>query len=209
MNHYWGRVYLYCYPMQPCLIGPVDCISRAKIALSSMMRRLWGEHVAWTRATVSSLVFKLPDADVVVARLLLTATDMGDALQPFYGDKVARKYSELLAEHIALAGNLVDARLEGDAGKIAAIEKKWFHNGNEIAMFLSRVNPYLPADEFREIFEEHLMLIKQGIISMLNKDFQTNMNAFDIMALEALEMADIMSGAIIKQFPYRFMSING
>ncbi|MFJ7936879.1 acetylglutamate kinase [Sporosarcina sp. NPDC096371] len=173
------------------------------------MRRLWGEHTAWTRATVSSLVYSLPDADFVVARLLRAATDMGGALRPFYSDGVAKKYGRLLTEHITLAGDLINATLTGNEEKATAIEKKWFRNGTKIALFLNSVNPYISAVEFQEMFDEHMMLIKQGMSSMIAKDFKASVNLFDLMEMEALEMADMISDAIIMQFPYKFMSVYG
>ena len=209
MNHYWGRVYLYCYPMQPCLIGPLDCVNKVEAALRSTMRRLWGEHTAWTRATISSLVYALPDANVVVARLLRTATDMGGALRPFYGDEIAKGYGQLLKEHITLAGDLINATLIGNVEKVAVKEKNWFRNGTEIALFLNSINPYISAVEFQEMFDEHLMLIKQGMISMLDKDFKASVDLFDLMEIDVLEMADMISYAIVKQFPYKFMSVYG
>ena len=69
-----------------------SCLSKAEVDLKSQMRRLWGEHVAWIRMTISRLVLDLPDASFVVARLLKTATDMGDSLRPFYGNQVGDAY---------------------------------------------------------------------------------------------------------------------
>ncbi|WP_203249205.1 hypothetical protein [Sporosarcina beigongshangi] len=209
MNHYWGRVYLYCYPMQPCLIGPLDCVNKAEAALRSTMRRLWGEHITWTRATVSSLVFSLPDVSFVMARLLRSAMDLGGTLRPFYGEEVAKRYSQLLTRYITLVGDFINATLVGNVEKAEVIEKNWFRNGTEITLFLSNINPYLTAVEFQEMFDEQLMLIKQGMMSMLGKDLKASVDLFDLMEIGALEMADMLSNAIIKQFPYKFMSVYG
>ena len=46
--------------------------------------------------TVSSLVYKTPDASFVVARLLQNTKDMGAAIRPYYGNAVAQMYSQLL-----------------------------------------------------------------------------------------------------------------
>ncbi len=208
MNPYWGRVYFYCYPMQPCLIGPVDCISKAEVELRSTMRRLWGEHVAWTRATVSSLIFNLPDAGFVVARLLQTAKDMGHSLRPYYGDELAQMYDQLLTEHITLTGDLVKVTLEGNMENREEIEKKWFRNGDKIAEFLGIINPYLSVEDFRKMFVEHLMLIILGMDSMLTKDFKASVDVFDKIEIGALEVAEVITDAIIKHFPYKFMAIN-
>lgn len=198
MNNCWGIV---CwYPIQPC-----NCISKATIELGNLFRRLWSEHVAWTRGTVSGLVFDTPDASFVVARLLQNTRDMGDAIRPYYGVTAAQKYSQLLKEHITLAGDLVEATAEGNTEKAADIEKDWFQNGDEIVMFWNSINPYLSLDDFRKMFYEHLSLIKQGMVSMFNKDFKTGVEIFDKMETEALEMADMITKAIVKQFPYRFI----
>ena len=88
---------------------------------------------------------------------------------------------------------------------MAEIEKKWFHNGDEIATFWSgAINPYLSLEDFRKMFYEHLMLIKQGMVSMFNSDFKVGVEVFDKMETEALKMVDMITSAIVKQFPYMF-----
>ena len=49
------------------------------------------------------------------------------------------------------------------------------------------------------------MLIKQGMVSMFNNDFKTSVAVFDKMETEALDMADMITNAIVKQFPYMFI----
>jgi hypothetical protein len=73
LNPYLGNDFYY--PMQRY---QTFCLSKEKVDLKRQMRRPFGEHVAWIRMTISSLVLDLPDASFVVARLLKTATDMGD-----------------------------------------------------------------------------------------------------------------------------------
>ena len=89
------------------------------------------------------IVFGLPDLPVVQERLLRNATDLGNCLRPFYGDKIADRYAELIKEHLVLAAELVTAAAKGDAKKAAEKEKQWYRNADEIAEFLSSINPYL------------------------------------------------------------------
>ena len=49
------------------------------------MRKLWEDHVTWTRLAVISLVAGTPDTEATVARLLQNQTDIGNAIKPFYG----------------------------------------------------------------------------------------------------------------------------
>ena len=200
MNPYWGN--FYYYTMQPL---PRYCISKKEVDLKSQMRRLWGEHVAWIRATITSLVFDLPDASFVVNRLLKTATDMGNSLRPFYGNQVGDAYGQLLREHITLAGDLIKAAKEGNTEKAKEIENSWYRNGDEISVFLNHINPYISLPEFKKMFHEHLDMSKQQVVSMMNKDFAADIAVSDMMLTEGLEIAHIISGAIILQFPSIFI----
>lgn len=55
------------------------------------------------------------------------------------------------------------------------------------------------------MFYRHLSLIKQGMVSMFSKDFKANIDAFDEMEKEALELTVMLTNAIIMQFPYQFV----
>jgi hypothetical protein len=131
-----------------------------------------------------------------VARLLKTATDMGDSLRPFYGNQVGGAYGKLLKEHITLAGDLI---------KAAKIERSWYRNGDEISVFLNSINPYISLPEFKKMFHEHLDMSKHEVVSMMNKDFAAVVAVSDMMLTEGLAMADVISGAIIQQYPWLFI----
>ena len=59
------------------------CISKTEADYLAMNRLLWMEHVNWTRMTIISIVFQLPDLPFVQQRLLQNATDLGNCLRPF------------------------------------------------------------------------------------------------------------------------------
>ncbi|MCZ2258180.1 hypothetical protein [Sporosarcina sp. G11-34] len=179
-------------------------ISKAEFDYISMNRLLWLEHVNWTRMTIISIVFGLPDLEFVQERLLRNATDLGNCLRPFYGDQIADKYAELIKEHLVLAAELVTAAVKGDSKTAAEKEKQWYRNADDIAEFLSNINPYLGKEEVTKMFYTHLALTKQEAVYMIQKNFTADIEVFDKIEAQALEMADMISKAIIIQFPYRF-----
>jgi hypothetical protein len=181
-----------------------SCISEKEVRLKSSMRLVWEQHVYWTRMTIISLAFNLPDVDFVTARLLRNATDMGDLLRPFYGNRIAAKFSSLIREHLVIAAELVKAAKAGDQKAVAAAERRWYANGEEIADFLSTINPYISEKEFKEMFFEHLALTKSEAVFILQKDFKSSIAVFDKIEAEALQMADTITVAIVKQFPKKF-----
>ncbi|WP_230203604.1 LysM peptidoglycan-binding domain-containing protein [Bacillus massiliigorillae] len=180
------------------------CMSESEYELRSDMRSLWEQHVAWTRMAIMSLVFNLPDVNVVLTRLLQNAPDMGDSLRPFYGKRNAKKYSELIKEHLLIAADLVKVAIAGNTQEVERLEKKWYANGDDIVQFLSSINPNFPKEEFRKMFYEHLALTKAEAVAMITKDYKTSVELYNKIEAEALEMADEISDAIVKQFPRKF-----
>lgn len=193
----------YAWPnMAPAHGGPqMICLTKAQIEFKNHMRLLWEQHVAWTRMAIISLVFGLPDTDVVLARLLQNPPDMGNALKPFYGESIANAFSNLIKEHLVIAVDLVKAAKAGDTNAAAAAEKRWYANADQIVDFLAHINPYFPKDEFRKMFYDHLALTKAEAVTMLNKDYKTSVQLYDRIEREALMMADMISNAILIQFP--------
>ncbi|TCP70726.1 acetylglutamate kinase [Baia soyae] len=175
-----------------------------RMDLSNKMRSLWEQHVAWTRMTIISLLFDLPDTKFVTTRLLRNAHDMGDMLESLYGEKVARRFSELIREHLVLAADLVKAAKAGDKLDVAIAERKWYANADEIATFLKKILPPLSKNEFKRMLHSHLALIKAEVEAILRKDYQTSIQLYDRIEQEALMMADQMTAAIEKQFPQIF-----
>lgn len=183
-----------------------DCVSQAAVDLISDNRSLWEEHVAWTRMTIISLTFQLPDIEFVIARLLQNATDMGEMLRPLYGETAANTYATLIKEHLLFAADLVKAAIAGDEQAAMIAEQKWYANADEIAVFLSSINRFLPEEKVREMFYRHLDLTKQEAVFMINMEHQKDIEVYDQIEKQAREMADTISNAMIKLYTNRFSS---
>lgn len=200
----------YTAPVRYILDNAVEsqgryCISKAEVDFINMNRLLWMEHVNWTRMTIISIVFSLPDLSFVQERLLRNATDLGNCLRPFYGDKVADHYTVLIKEHLLLAAELVTAATKGEAQKATEAEKQWYRNADDIAKFLSGINPYLGIEEVKQMFYMHLALTKNEAVYMIQKNYKADVEVFDKIEEQALEMSDMIAEAIVRQFPGMFM----
>jgi hypothetical protein len=72
-------------------------------SLKAALRRLWADHVVWTRQYVIAAVAETPDAQAAAARLLKNQEDIGNAVVPFYGEEAGAGLTQLLKEHIQIA----------------------------------------------------------------------------------------------------------
>jgi hypothetical protein len=180
-------------------------ISQKELALRQDMRKLWEDHVTWTRLAVISLTTDAPDTQATVARLLRNQADIGRAIQPFYGKAASAKLTALLREHILIAADLIGAARKGDAEAVASEQARWKANADQIAAFLAAANPdswKLP--EMRAMMREHLRLTTNEVVARLQQRWSADVRAYDRIHVQILHMADMLSDGLVAQFPARF-----
>jgi hypothetical protein len=175
------------------------------VAFHDEMRRLWEDHVTWTRLAIISLTTDAPDTEATVGRLLENQTDIGDAIKPFYGETAGQELTHLLRDHILIAADLIAAAMAGDETAVAEAQSRWAANADEIAAFLAGANPrFWDLDEMKAMLHEHLRLTTDESLARLQGDWAADVAAYDEIHLQALGMADMLSSGIVKQFPGRF-----
>lgn len=178
----------------------MKCINRTQLEIINKFRSLWEQHIAWTRMAITSLVFDTPDQEQVIARLLRNPIDLANALKIFYRGNFPQKFSVLLTEHLQLAAELINAQKAGNFDEAEAIRNRWYKNSEEISLLLASVNPYWKYREWRRMFFSHLGLVEAQADTMLNTRYQESIDYYDLSEQEILEMADMMSFGIIRQF---------
>lgn len=185
--------------------APAPCITNMSICdFRVANRKLWTDHVTWTRMFIVSDLAGLKDTTYVVNRLLRNQQDIGNSIKPFYGEEAGNKLTSLLKQHILLAANLVKYAKEGNSAQLAVEEKKWYANADEIATFLSTANPNIPKKEITDMLYKHLRVTKQEVVYRLNENYAEDIAAYDTIFEDILNMSDVIAYAIVKQFPDKF-----
>jgi len=176
-----------------------------QVNLRQAMRKLWEDHITWTRLVIVSTAAGLPDLDATTQRLLQNQADIGNAIKPFYGDTAGTKLTALLREHIIGAANILDAAKANDQGKLAAAKTAWYANADEIAAFLSAANPSAwPSSATQPMMKEHLDLTLTEAVDQLQGHYPESVADYDKVHDAILKMADTLSSGIIQQFPKQF-----
>ncbi|HXV57880.1 MAG TPA: hypothetical protein VD704_08430 [Gaiellaceae bacterium] len=180
-------------------------ISRAELDFRNDMRRLWEDHVTWTRLAIISLTTDSPDTGATVGRLLENQVDIGNAIKPFYGEDAGQELTRLLRDHILIAADLIAAARAGDGPAVAEAQARWEANADELAALLSSANPrHWKLADVRAMLGAHLALTTDEVLARLGGDWEADVAAYDQIHLQALEMADTLAVGIVKQFPRRF-----
>ena len=180
-------------------------LSAKAVTLRTEMRKLWEDHVTWTRLAIISLETGTPDTNATVARLLRNQTDIGNAIKPYYGSAAGTALTAQLRTHILVAADLISAAKAGDQTKLADAQVRWTANADQIAATLNSVNPrYWKLGTMKAEMHMHLKLTTDEAVARLNGDWNADVAAYDKVVDHILHMSDMLTDGIVKQFPARF-----
>jgi hypothetical protein len=180
-------------------------ISKSEFVLRQEMRRLWEDHITWTRLAIISLTTDSPDTEATVGRLLKNQTDIGDAVKPFYGEAAGNELTRQLRLHILIAADVVAAARAGDQAELADAQARWLANADDIAAVLNSVNPkHWELATMKAEMHKHLDLTTQEAVARLQGNWSADVAAYDQIHEHILHMSDLLSSGLVKQFPQRF-----
>jgi predicted component of type VI protein secretion system len=180
-------------------------ITKKELALRQDMRKLWEDHVTWTRLAVISLTTDTPDTRAAVGRLLRNQTDIGNAIKPYYGAAAGRQLTAFLREHILIAADLIAVARKGDQASVATQQARWTANADQIATLLSKANPRSwKLGPMKAMMRDHLRLTTNEVVARLQGTWAADVRAYDRIHLQILHMSDMLSDGLVEQFPNRF-----
>jgi hypothetical protein len=179
--------------------------SAKAVALRTDLRKLWEDHITWTRLAIISLEAGTPDTTATVERLLRNQTDLGNAIKPYYGKAAGSELTRQLKAHILIAADVIAAAKAGDQEKLVVAQAKWVANADQIAAVLNSVNPrYWKLAGLKAEMHMHLKLTTAEAVARLQGNWTADVAAYDKVHDHILHMSDLLSDGIVEQFPARF-----
>ena len=192
------------------LLLPNVTYAHSKSSFHDAMRRLWSDHVAYTRLFIVAAAANSPDKDATTQRLLQNQADIGNAVGEFYGRDAGNKLTALLKEHILIAANIVTAAKAGDDAKVTSENKRWRDNATDIARFLHGANPkHWPEATLEKAMFMHLDQTLSEASNELKGNHEASLEDYDQAMTHMLMVADTLSDGIAAQFPAKFSSAGG
>jgi hypothetical protein len=184
---------------------PPTIKTAAQLAFHDQMRKLWEDHVTWTRLAIVTFAAGTQGFDTTAARLLQNQVDIANAFKPFYGDATAARLASLLHDHITIAVEILQAAKAGDTNAVNEASARWYANANEIADFWASINPHFwPDAVMRADMKVHLDQTLAEAVDELQGNFAAGVTEYEAVHLHILNMADMLSNGIMGQFPNRF-----
>jgi hypothetical protein len=184
---------------------PTVSKAATKAQFQDAMRRLWSDHVAYTRLFIVDAAAGSADKDATTQRLLQNQTDIGNAVAGFYGRAAGDKLTALLKDHILIAASIVGAAKAGDNAKVASENKRWHDNAVDLAKFLHGANPKnWPEATLQSALFTHLDQTLNEASHQLKGDYAASIKDYDGAMDHMLMVADMLASGIEAQFPSKF-----
>jgi hypothetical protein len=180
-------------------------MTAARLALHDQMRKLWEDHVTWTRLAIVEFAADDAGFPATADRLFANQVDIGNAIKPYFGEAAGDQLTSLLHDHIAIAVEVLQAAKAGDTAAFNDANARWYANANAIADFLAAANPrYWPDAAMRQDMKTHLDQTLAEAADELHGDYAASVRDYEAVHEHILAMADMLSSGIMKRFPSDF-----
>lgn len=176
--------------------------------LKQEMRKLWTDHVVWTRGYIIAALGGQPDASSAADRLMRNQEDLGNAVAKYYGSAAGEQLTTLLKQHINISVDVVAAAKAGNKAALKEADDRWQQNAVQIADFLSQANPNWPRATLIDMMKTHLSTTTAEVEARLAKAWDDDVKAFDAVYAHILALSDTLSEGIVKQFPDKFETVS-
>ena len=161
------------------------------------MRDRWADHIDRTR---EYLLASPAAASSALARLLANQDDLGALFAIPYGPEAGHRVSQLLRDHIRIAGDIIVALRSGKDP--ASLLQAWDRNASQIADAIHSLNPtFLSKPDLLSMMRHHLDLTKNEVVSEIQGRPSDSIAYYHAARTAARLMADDLSSAIQKQIP--------
>ncbi len=180
-------------------------LNAQQLAFHDHMRKLWEDHITWTRLAIVTFAAGSAGFPATAERLLDNQDDIGAAIAAFFGTRAGDDLAALLHDHITLAVAILQAAKDGDSAAFKAAQGKWYANANAIADFLASINPrFWPDDVMRADMKVHLDETLTEAADELAGHYAASARDYEAVHHHILAMADMLSSGIIERFPAAF-----
>ena len=178
---------------------------KRQLKLPNLLRELWLGHIFWVR-NVSIAAFDKNDlaAKVAEQQAVANAKAIAASIEPFYGTPAKESFFKLLAGHYGAVKAYLVATVAVDAAAQATATQTITSNAEEIAVFLSKANPYLPKDALNALLLAHGSHHIQQIQQLKDRQYEAEAQTWEEMKNHVYQIANATADALAKQFAKKF-----
>ena len=197
------------------LVGLVGCdyetravgdANPARVAeMKQALRDLWVGHIFWVRHVVSNIATNDPEErDAAEKEVGANTKQIANTMMPFYGEAASEKFFSLIDINYGAVREYSEATVAGNKRQQDAALAHLASNADDIADFLSHLNPYLQKDIVRGLIAAHGAHHVLQINQYKEKEYAHLGATWPMMRQHVYVIADTLTTALVKQFQSKF-----
>lgn len=164
-----------------------ECIPSSQMNLIFQSRTIWRDLATWIRAYLASKHGGLGDVEAIREKLDSLKIKAVNIFSIVFGEQLADEYVTYLSNFDKILDLFVDAQISGDINLINEYTKQLYESADEIAAFLSQINPYWVESKWKDLLYQFTEKTMEESTTLFNKQYKENVEIFDrILALTSI-----------------------
>lgn len=173
------------------------CIPLNRLTLFFESRIIWRDFATWIHTYLASVFAGFGNQDSIEVKLKEVVTKFGIILSTIFGGQIGEQYNNLILNLINTFKALVNAQISGDANAVNEYSTQLYENADQIAAFLSKINPYWDENEWKTLLYQLNKLIIEDSTRFLNQEYTQTIETFDKLLNLTSLMGDYYSKGIL------------
>lgn len=159
---------------------------------------LWIERMIWIRQLTISIMLGLRDVRFVAQRAIRNSADFGRIFVSLYGPEAGSRFENLLTQYVLILTEVASTVRAGQNTDL--LMQQWYKMVDDIADFLSQLNPYWSRDTIETLVRDQARLEFELIQKLGNEQYADGIANFDPSNDNAIRAAQLMIRGIGLQF---------
>lgn len=164
----------------------------------SVMRKLWNDHIVWTRQYMISEMNDSPDKGAIYAKLRENQREIAKEMKAQHPAVDEATLASMLDSTVLTMTRLIfETNLGGESGDAYKTKEHLMQQLDRIAGYLNSVNPGWKLPEMKLMMQSYLNETHNQMLARKNRIWDADIAAYDRLNNHVMKMADAFATGTI------------
>ncbi|WP_312649093.1 hypothetical protein [Aminipila sp.] len=154
-------------------------IPTSQVDLVFESRTIWRDLATWIQSYLVSVFAGFGNQDSIEVKLKGIALEFGNILSTVFGGEIGEQYVNLITNWLNTFKLLVSSQINSDINAVNGYTKQLYDDIDQIAIFLSNINPFWIENEWQALLYRFNDMIIEELSAYINKQYTIAIESFD------------------------------
>nr|WP_315021795.1 hypothetical protein [uncultured Aminipila sp.] len=165
-------------------------------------RMIWRDLATWIQSYLVSVFAGFGNQDSIEAKLKGVTLEFGDVLSTVFGGEFGEQYENLITNWLNTFKLLVFSQINSDINAINGYTKQLYDDIDQIAIFLSEINPFWIENEWKALLYRFNDMIIKELSAYMNKEYTNAVESFDSLLNLTSIIGNYYSNGLLNYLTY-------